>query len=34
MSQAAANLQPSPAIAELPRPMAVGFGDGLGHWSK
>ena len=29
MSQAAANLQPSPAIAELPCPMAVGFGDGL-----
>ena len=34
MSQAAANLQPSPAKAELPCPMAVGFGDGLGCWSK
>lgn len=31
MSQATANLKPSPAQAELTAPMAVGFGDLLGR---
>jgi len=30
MSQAAANVKPSTAIADFARPLAVGFGDGLG----
>ena len=34
MSQASPQLRRPPAKAELPRPIGIGFGDGLGDDSK